>query len=137
MDKEFPMQVCRSPMGASGIDFQTHKTFSANLCFAECTSLKCKNGGFSALPQNCGKSRKLWKSFGGKAERYFIINLLRILRLFLIAVVGRPLSARWLMFFGIYARTQVSEWMSSSILPEPLRKRDVDKNGLDKVHLKS
>ena len=56
---------------------------------------------------------------------------------FLIAVVGRPLSARRLMFSGIYARTQISEWMSSSILPKPLRKRDVDKNGLRKVRVKS
>ena len=54
------------------------------------------------------------------------------LRLFLTAVVGRPLSACMLMFSGIYARTRVGEWMSSSILSESLRKRDADMNGLRK-----
>ena len=64
---------------------------------------------------------------GGKAENYFIINLLRFLHLFLIVVVGRPLSACRVMFSGIYAQAHVSEWMSSSILPELLRKCDIDK----------
>ena len=59
-----------------------------------------------------------------------MINLLRILRLFPINVVVTLLPARRLMFSGIYARAQVSEWMPSSILPESLRKRDVEKNGL-------
>ena len=40
------------------------------------------------------------------------------------------------MFSGIYARAQVGEWMSSSILTEPLSKRNADKNGLRKVQLK-
>ena len=76
--------------------------------------------------------------FGGKVENYFIINLLRILCVFLIAVVGRPLvgrplSACRLIFSGIYARAQVSEWMSSSILPEPLRKRGVDMNDMNEL----
>ena len=75
--------------------------------------------------------------FRSKAENYFINNLLRILHLFLIAVVGRPLSACGLMFSGSYARVQLSEWMSSSFLPELLRNHDVDKNGLRKIKLKS
>ena len=78
---------------------------------------------------------------GGRAENYFRINLLSVLRLFLIAVVGRRLSAYKLVFSGT-TRAQVSEGMSSSILPEArkrnttLRKRDVDENGLRKVQLK-
>ena len=79
----------------------------------------------------------MWDLFGDNTENYFIINLLWILRSFMIALVGRPLSAFRLMFSGIYARGLVSEWMSSSILPEPLRKRDIDKNGLRGVQLKS
>ena len=74
-----------------------------------------------------GKTENCFFFAVGNAENYFIINLLRILRLFLIAVVGRHLSACRLMFSGIDALAQVSEWMPSSILPEPLRKRDVDK----------
>ena len=74
---------------------------------------------------------------GGKVENYFIIKLFRILRWFLISVVKRPLSACRLMFSDICAQAQVSEWMSSSVLPEPLHKRDVDKNGLRKVQPKS
>ena len=112
------------------------KHFRQIYFFAECTSLRYKNDDFSVLLQNCGKSRKLRKCSGGKAENRFIINLLRILPLFLFAVAGRPLSACRLTFSGIYARAQVSEWMSSSILPEPLRKHHVDKNGLLKVQLK-
>ena len=54
---------------------------------------------------------KIW----GKAENYFIINLLRILHLFLLAVVGRLLFACRLLFSGIYAQSQVSEWISSSM----------------------
>ena len=77
---------------------------------------------------------KIVHLFRGKAEKYFIINFLRSFRSFLIAVVGRPLSACMLMFSGICARAQVSEWLS---LPELLRRRDVDKNGLRKVQLKS
>ena len=45
----------------------------------------------------------------GKAENYFVINLLRILRLFLLAVVGVPSFACRLMFSGTYARAQVSK----------------------------
>ena len=62
---------------------------------------------------------------GGNAENYFIINWLWILRLFLVAVVVRPLSACTLMLSAIYTRAQESEWISFSILPEPLRKRNV------------
>ena len=36
-----PMQVFWCLMWSSGIDFQTHKTFSGKFVFAECTSLRC------------------------------------------------------------------------------------------------
>ena len=71
----------------------------------------------AAEAKNCGnllgKRRKLLYN---QAAQDFV---------FLIAVVGRRLSACRLMFPGIYARTQASEWMSS-ILPEPLGKHDVE-----------
>ena len=92
---------------------------------------------FFGIASELRKSRRLWYCVWGKAESYFIINLLGILRLFPIAVGGRSLSACRLTFSDIYARAQASEWMLSSILPEPPRKRDVDKNGLRKVQLKS
>ena len=130
------MQVCCCLMGASGIDFQSHKTIMA-IYFLLSTSLKYKKWIFSALPEHYVESRKLWKLFWGKVENYFIISLLRILRLFLLVVVGEPSFACRLMFPGIYARVQVSERISSFILPEALRKRDVDQNGLRKVQLKS
>ena len=98
-------------MGASVIDFQMHKIFSENLLFAECISSKYKKWRFSALPQHCGKRQKQWKLFWGKAENYFIINLLKFLRLFLPAVVGGPSFAWKQMFPGIYARAQESEWI--------------------------
>ena len=62
------------------------------------------------------------------------VILLRTSRLFLFDGIGRPLSTCRLEFSGMYARASVSEWMSSFILPEPLRKRDVDKNGLPKEY---
>ena len=97
------MQVCWWLMGASDIHFQTHKTFFASLFFAECTSLKYqKNGDFSALHQHCGNPKTV-EFFWGKAEIYSIMNLLRILRLFLLAVVGGSSFACGLMFSGIYA----------------------------------
>ena len=83
-----------------------------------------------ALPQNCKTLRKpgfFWGR-GRQTENYFEINLLRILRLFLIAMAGRPLTECRLIFSSVYARAEVSEWTSSSILPEPLRKRDIGNN---------
>ena len=106
-----PFEVCWWFMGSSSIDFQTCKTFLANLLFAEFTSLKYKNGDFTALPQHCRESRKLWKLFLGRAENYFIINYLRILYLFLLAVIGAPSFACRLIFSGICARAQVDKWM--------------------------
>ena len=78
--------------------------------------------------ENCG----FWGK-RGKTENYFIIKLLKILRLFPIAVVGRPLSACRVMFSGIYARAQANECKSFFILPESLRSYDVDKNVLLKI----
>ena len=51
----------------------------------------------------------------GKAENYFIINVLRISRLFQLAVVGGPSFACRLMVSGVCARDQVSEWISFPI----------------------
>ena len=109
-----------------------HTAFSG-FFFSECTSLRYTSivfffGDVSKLRQSpklqifCGE----WVEGGSKTENYFVINLFRILRWFLIVVVGRPLSVCRLMFSEIYAQAQVSEWISSSILLEPLRKRDVD-----------
>ena len=58
-----PTQVCRWVMRASGIDFQTHKTFSTNLFFAEYARLRCKKE-IAGKAENCcfffeGQSRKL------------------------------------------------------------------------------
>ena len=41
-----------------------------------------KNGDFSALPRNCGYSRKWRKNPWGKAEKFILLNLLSILSLF-------------------------------------------------------
>ena len=83
------------------------------------------------------KPKNLIFERGEQSRNYFKINLLRILHLFLIAMVGRLLSACRIFFPDICARAQVSELMPLSILPEPQRSRDVNKNGLRKVQPKS
>ena len=94
-----------------------------------------KNGDFQALPNIARKTENC--TLLGEPKIAFIISLFRILHLSLLAVLGRPLFASRLMFSGIYARAYVSEWISSSILPEPLHKRDFDKNGLQKAQNES
>ena len=105
------MQVCRWLMGASDIDFQTHKTFSANLFFAERTSLKYKKIDIFRHCLNIAGKAENWKLFWDKTENYFIIKSLRNLRLFLLAVVEGPSFACRLMCSGIYAQAEVSEWI--------------------------
>ena len=93
-------------------------------------------------PQHCGKSRNVrfflgGKRGGGKAGNSLpLIDVLSVLRLFMLAVVRRPLFTCRLMFPGICARA-LAEWISSSILPEPLRKLDVDKTFAQSTQLKS
>ena len=96
-------------VGAPDSEFEAHKPFAGYIIFAGCTSHRYKKWRFRHWPEKCGKSRKLFFFVGSKAENYFINNLLRILRLFLIAVVGRHLSACRFMFSGIYSLAQVSE----------------------------
>ena len=48
--------------------------------------------------------------------------------------MGGPSFACRLMFYGIDARAQVNEWISSSILLEPSHERTFDKNGLRNVY---
>ena len=122
------MQVCWRLMGVSGIDFQAHKLFPANTLFAKCTSFRYKNGAFPELSQNCGRSQRLWKLFRAtpKIALYkqfgkdfaFVSDYCR---------GGETFICMQLMFSGIYALAQLSEWISST-----LRKRDVDRSELTK-----
>ena len=120
-------------MGASGIHFEMHEIFLANLFFAVCKNLTYKNGYFSALPQ-ISEKQKTVEILEGEAENYFIINLLRISRLFLISVVGRPLSTCRLTFSAFMHELRLVNGCHL-LFYEPLPKRDVDKSVLRKARL--
>ena len=105
------MQICWWLMEASGIDFQTHKSFLAKLLFAECTSLKCKNAEFLVLPQHCGEKAKTVEIVLGQSQKLFYNQFVQDFAFVLLAVDGGPSFARRLMFSGIDTRAQVSEWI--------------------------
>ena len=63
-----PVQVCWWLMGVSGIGFQTHKTFSAKLLFAGCTSLKYKKEIFGHCLNIAGKAENGGNCFGAKSK---------------------------------------------------------------------
>ena len=71
----------------------------------------------------------------GQSRKLLYNQFAKNFALFLLAAVGGPSFAYRLMFSGICARAQVSEWISSSVLPEPLCKHHADRNGLRKVQL--
>ena len=90
-------------MEASAIDFQTHKIFLLNFLFLVHEPKIQQMQIFQHCINIAGRSKHA-EIVLGKAESYFIVNLLRILRLFLLSVVRGASFACRPMFSSIYAR---------------------------------